>query len=340
MENIMRQVTYVGEGAVSPADPRSRAIGDAVAMQLSAMAYCSLTNDFTSTLGSRLTEWKVVWEPKKAVNGNWSCIVYNNVQYVLVLRGRPLNFSKASFDNWLEDELDVLDQMEWPFATNSTQNLRVSKGCWNALQDILSLENAAGEGILGFLKKNAFEKDKFLCVTGHGLGGSLATVTAHRIHYELLSEGYRIPDVFSVLTFGAPTVWNKPFADDFDRIFPKSWRYINPLDIIPYMAHQVERLTDFYTFPAPEADRIPIIENIACLGDIFDAVADLIEKCQEDENSCYAPVNTERGTVILNREGQIFPVKALREMDQWFEQAQHQHDHRHYLQWLGASPVV
>ncbi|KXZ45677.1 hypothetical protein GPECTOR_52g74 [Gonium pectorale] len=68
-------------------------------------------------------------------------------------------------------------------------------------------------------------------VTGHSLGGALATLAA----YELAERRCpaRTVQQISLYTYGAPRVGNKAFAEAFDRVVPDTWRVTNANDIIP-----------------------------------------------------------------------------------------------------------
>lgn len=69
---------------------------------------------------------------------------------------------------------------------------------------------------------------KRLTVTGHSLGGALATLAA--IDFALTEPGRFEIDMF---TFGAPRVGNKDFQTLFDKHVPNAFRVVNGLDIIP-----------------------------------------------------------------------------------------------------------
>ncbi|GIL50703.1 hypothetical protein Vafri_6817 [Volvox africanus] len=68
-------------------------------------------------------------------------------------------------------------------------------------------------------------------VTGHSLGGALATLAA----YELADRRTpaRAVQKIAMYSFGAPRVGNKAFAEEFDRLVPDAWRVTNSNDIIP-----------------------------------------------------------------------------------------------------------
>uniref|UniRef100_A0A0K0FYI4 Lipase_3 domain-containing protein n=1 Tax=Strongyloides venezuelensis TaxID=75913 RepID=A0A0K0FYI4_STRVS len=68
-------------------------------------------------------------------------------------------------------------------------------------------------------------------ITGHSLGGALASLAAIRTQI----EGYRSSDDITLYTFGQPRVGSPKFAFEFDRLVPKSWRVVHRLDIVPHL---------------------------------------------------------------------------------------------------------
>ncbi|EFJ45326.1 hypothetical protein VOLCADRAFT_106050 [Volvox carteri f. nagariensis] len=74
-------------------------------------------------------------------------------------------------------------------------------------------------------------------VTGHSLGGALATVAAYDIAWNKRDRDRRRqagPTIGSVamVTFGAPRVGNFVFAKDFNAVLPDAWRVHNHNDIV------------------------------------------------------------------------------------------------------------
>ncbi|GLC42482.1 hypothetical protein PLESTF_000759200 [Pleodorina starrii] len=68
-------------------------------------------------------------------------------------------------------------------------------------------------------------------VTGHSLGGALATLSA----YELASYKEHAGSIRSVTlyTYGCPRVGNATFAADFNKVLQDAWRVTNRLDVVP-----------------------------------------------------------------------------------------------------------
>jgi len=332
----------IGENSQNVNDPGSRAIGDVIAMQLASITYCSLTNNVKSTLEKYLPEWKLVWEPVQAIQGNWAFIAFNGVQYVLAIRGSILNFSWGAFDDWFKQDFNILKQVPWTYTFDTSTKPMISQGSHEGLQNLMQLKDSNGDTILGFLQDNAFPQQKFLCVTGHSLGANLATVAGPWLRYELLKGGYKMPAIFSILTFAAPTSWNSAFAEQFDNDFTNTWRYYNEIDIVPYSATDIIGLGNLYSPPAPSAHKISVTYDgkTITLSEVFDAIAILIDGCELYYDSAYTHVNQKRGSVPLNTDRHIFPVKNTDPfIEQWFAEAGKQHDHNNYLSWLGAPPL-
>jgi triacylglycerol lipase len=65
-------------------------------------------------------------------------------------------------------------------------------------------------------------------VTGHSLGGALATLCVLDVQYNFSSQVS-----VEMYTFGAPKVGNKGFQESFDRRVPNSYRVVNGMDIVP-----------------------------------------------------------------------------------------------------------
>lgn len=78
--------------------------------------------------------------------------------------------------------------------------------------------------IHNYLKSNPTQN---VTVTGHSLGGALATLCAVDIQYNFANLAIEI------YTFGAPRVGNDGFRESFNRRVPNSYRLIYGMDIVP-----------------------------------------------------------------------------------------------------------
>lgn len=68
-------------------------------------------------------------------------------------------------------------------------------------------------------------------MTGHSLGGALATLFALELSSSQLAKQGAI--FVTMYNFGSPRVGNKRFADVYNEKVKDSWRVVNPRDIIP-----------------------------------------------------------------------------------------------------------
>ena len=66
-------------------------------------------------------------------------------------------------------------------------------------------------------------------VTGHGLGGAFAIISALDIN-DYLNQGVDV-----VYTFGQPRVGNDAFAAYYANKLPNTFRVINNADIVPHL---------------------------------------------------------------------------------------------------------
>ncbi|GAA0185544.1 hypothetical protein LIER_32832 [Lithospermum erythrorhizon] len=68
-------------------------------------------------------------------------------------------------------------------------------------------------------------------VTGHSLGGALATLLAHELSSGELSKSGAIS--VTMYNFGSPRVGNRKFAEVYNKKIKDSWRVVNHRDIVP-----------------------------------------------------------------------------------------------------------
>ena len=73
--------------------------------------------------------------------------------------------------------------------------------------------------------------DYDVVVTGHSLGGALASLTASA----LIHQGVVSSSKVSLYTFGMPRVGDKDYAIEFDRLVDNSWRVVRYKDIVPHL---------------------------------------------------------------------------------------------------------
>ncbi|MBW7474670.1 lipase family protein [Paenibacillus oenotherae] len=86
---------------------------------------------------------------------------------------------------------------------------------------------SARDRIMGLLDN--IPRDKPLFITGHSLGGALATLAALDI------ASNRGPEGIIVYTFASPRVGDPQFARTYNRLLPNTFRIQNEHDIVPHL---------------------------------------------------------------------------------------------------------
>lgn len=128
---------------------------------------------------------------------------------------------------------------------------KVHKG-FNSYAD-LTLRMLLTSGSCKFLEQFGREKDALLLLTGHSLGGAVATIVGQR----LIDFGFD-PSRLKVITFGAPAVGNKAFKQMYgDRL--DLLRVTNTQDPVPLTFQAV--LRNYRQFGNEVRFRIPKVFN-------------------------------------------------------------------------------
>ncbi|KAK9829841.1 hypothetical protein WJX72_008191 [[Myrmecia] bisecta] len=143
-------------------------------------------------------------------------------------------------------------------------------------------------------------------VTGHSLGGALATLCA----FELVARRYRTtrskPQI-NMVNFGSPRVGNVAFAADFNRLVPDAWRVTNHKDVIP----RVPRLMGYShvgnavcvkadgTFEI-NGESPDWLDEGAVLEDVVPQLAELVFKAKGEDRAASSQPN-QRGGFIPSR---------------------------------------
>ena len=312
------------------------------AMTLASIAYCT---NIEAALGKNAPGWSLVWQPDAPVNGTLAYIAYNKQedQYALAIRGSIIDFSWGSFDNWFEQDLNVLLQSDWPYP--QMNGVKISLGSAYGLSDLNALSRR--DGCLLTRIVDVFRRvpngPQSILVTGHSLGGNLATVCAPWLHYQLKQAGVPPPPHFPVMTFAAPTAGNVAFASMYDAMFPDSWRYYNTLDIIPRASvpETIRSIGTLYT-PSPKASDVYITYKGTnyTLPEAFDEIAKLIHGTEWAYNSYYSQTNLGRGSVPLTPGAKdCAPNDKNPVAEQWISKAGCEHGHETYLSLLGAKQL-
>ncbi len=316
-----------------------------VMMTLAALAYANENPLPAETLAHHQDRirTKIVQElatPGYATQGNWTWawgpgLTASNMMYVarktgadhyaVAIRGTDWHFL---FD-WIED-FDVLKLVPFPYITSQDPNIRIAQGMMDGLNELIGMSGSAtadaqGPGtpinLLQFLLQAAMsaEGDIDVFVTGHSLGGGLASVLASWLAFQTAQWTHLNGAVnIKVYTFAAPTAGNASFATHGATFFgDRDWRVFNSLDVVPNAWQTLEVIKTYYT-PQPTC---PVWARV-----LLDGAIEVGKAAQLDFTQPGNP-HSLPGSVSL-------PNGADFEL-----QVGYQHSGNTYLTLLGAAPI-
>lgn len=212
---------------------------------LSQIAY---SKNIAKDLQQYMPDWQLVWDGKER-GGNHAFLASNGEGYALGIRGSLLKFSWAAFQNWVYQDLNVMSLKKWEF-TNDSSKAKIAQGAWDGWQNLNNMtDKTTGKTLLAFFEEKT-KGDTPILITGHSLGGNLATVYASYL-WQYLKNKKRENKNINVITFAAPAAGNAHFAKDFNKKFPQSLRYENSNDMVP---------------------KFPCISRVESLGELYDSI--------------------------------------------------------------------
>lgn len=212
----------------------------------SQMAYCP---DPQAKLDSFLPGWKLQWYPGK-VNSNHAWAASNGNQWAIVFRGSLMEISWHAFDNWINQDLNIITQVKWPYGPSSSA--RISQGAQNSLNNLLALKDStSGQSLTEFLLSKLTTENELL-FTGHSLGGSLAIVYAAYLRQHWLEKRKPPFPNSQLICFATPAPGNDAFADEFGQNFKRIVRVESTGDIVARFPC-VDRIEGFSKNCAPLA---------------------------------------------------------------------------------------
>jgi triacylglycerol lipase len=175
-----------------------------------------------------------------------------------------------------------------------------------------------------------------LLITGHSLGGNLATVFASWLDHEMKKENKQLKNL-TIITFAAPAAGNTVFAAEFYKRFPNAERIENTNDIVPKfpVASEINKLSDLYT-PSPAAKEIEVDFSFISfkLTRVFDVIKLSINGIETfNGDSKYAQPKGSLITIPLSGK------YSANTVENFFAEAGYQHSVEQYASAVGA-PVI
>ncbi len=206
--------------------------------------------------------WRCIWGPATDPHGGnlaYVAAYYDGptglpVFAAVVLRGTDAYVSDWGIVEQIWEDLDVTGQSPMPWAPNNPA--RLANGTIDGLNKIAAM-SSKGVGLIDFLASflsSPANQNPVLVVTGHSLGGCLASVVAPWAKTLLAARGVNAPTV--PCTFAGPTAGDAAFASYFASTFRYSLRYYNSLDVVPRAwadLSGIETIYDAYGLSIPDA---------------------------------------------------------------------------------------
>jgi hypothetical protein len=269
------------------------------------------TNPANATQG----EWALAWGPAVTTidEGNLMFVTYNKSthQYAIAIRGTYPYFGLALLVDLYED-LDVSHPLPWQYPP--VPGALVAAGTLDGLNDLIRFRSN-GVAFHAFVDSQIAPSGADIFITGHSLGGALATVLAPWLAYRLSESN--VKSAVTPYTYAAPTAGNTAFASFYTGLFKSSYRYYNAIDIVPKAWADLSSIKSLYPSPEP-----------ACPWELKGTI-DLISDWLNAIKASYTQTNG----AGVSLPGAPSPASDF------FAEALDQHDHNYYLKLLGAPTV-
>jgi Lipase (class 3) len=281
---------------------------------------------------SAFAGWRVVWGP--GLSGDRANMLYvageaSSDRLAVAIRGTDWSF----WLNWLEDFGSVLPLVPFTDVLPSipSGDPLIAVGTNVGLQLLLGTEASTLDGepvdLATFLRQAGDEARVF--VTGHSLGGCLASVLAPSLAQRLGTARN-----FKVYTFAAPSAGNRGFASYYDRLFTDgaaastAFRVYNDLDIVPDGWASLPSIVAQYR-PAPPCP---------------DALKELIEWAVSKVGSTYVQVGRAAKGSVVRLAGRVGPPAVAAPgpdpaAELFFQEVDQQHATETYMELLSAPAV-
>jgi len=271
-------------------------------------------------------KWQCIWGPAQDSDESNLALVAgyfqrpNAAPQTICITVRGTDFAITDIWGMLEqiwEDVDASDPRPMPWALNDPA--RIASGTLDGLAVIQALTDpATGQPLTQFLASflaQPANANVTILVTGHSLGGCLATIVA--IWIRILLPDHR--GTIQPITFAAPTAGNSGFATYYNALFPAARRFQNSLDVIPLAYCDLGGIDSIY---AANTLDTPDIIWLGVLG--MKGALDIMEASY---------VQPAQGQQILP--GAFLPNDST----DWYAQALHQHHLATYQALLTGTQV-
>ena len=216
--------------------------------------------------------WQLMWLALSPDNANLVYIAWNSDgsnQFAVVVRG--------TIDNPTDMMEDLGVGTVVPFTAGGSANIAVSSGAMAAFTQVATARGITGaaaeqapedrpgapgavvpsnatlkQALAAALSARPPMPQPVVYVTGHSLGGCIATMLA--TYLQAQTWGANKP-LFALVTFAAPTAGLKSFAEYVDsRLWSLNERYVNAYDLVPRAWADLPTAKGWYPPPGPAAN--------------------------------------------------------------------------------------
>src|SRR4051812_22497511 len=156
--------------------------------------------------------WLRVWKPPAVGTGNYA-VVFQQYQEILPLPMYAVVVQGTHNEADILEDFAIVPQVPFPPIGGTAA---IAQGSSDAMGEVLALANASGQTLQAYLQ--ALPSGVSLVVTGHSLGGNVASVLLPWIAANIPAFGPNtspltsLPTNLFAATFAAPTAGNLAFA--------------------------------------------------------------------------------------------------------------------------------
>ncbi len=297
---------------------------------LSQLAYCDTPQ---KKIAQYLPGWSVTWSGSSA--SNYAFAATDGYHTAVAIRGSLMAFDEHALDNWLYQDMHIIEQVSWPYAADGKKAV-VSKGAYDSWNNINKIKDKdSGLTLWDYLLKT--DPQKPVHFTGHSLGGNIATTYASYAAARFKKDNHPRSNL-NVITFAAPAIGNKAFADDFNATFPQSVRVENRNDLVPKFpcTSRIDELTDLFDKgPSAKAIEVGYKSLTVKLSTAFSAMSTTLSLLSLKGNDDYVCTNGKGQCITIPLSGRY----KENDVTNWFGEAAYQHGIAQYAKQLGA-PVI